>query len=249
MNIKTSEEIQIMREGGQKLARVRDSLYDMVDKGVSAADIEKRAVELIQEEGAEASFKKVPDYHWATCVNVDDGVVHGIPHSEIVFRDGNVVSVDLGIYYKGFHTDTALTKQIGNNQETETFLQNGQESLKKAIAAAIVGNVVGDISHAMQSELVKHDLNPIKALTGHGVGKELHEDPMVPCYVSGTRDEKVKLVAGMTLAIEVMYTTGKGDIVLEDDGWTLSTKDGKISALFEETIVVTPDGPLILTAR
>lgn len=247
MNVKTPEQIQTMYEGGQKLARVKEKVYEAIKEGVSAADIEKLTNELILAEGGKPSFKMVKDYHWATCVNVDDGVVHGIPHKEIIFQKGNVVSVDLGIYYQGFHTDSAITRLIGQDKKKETFLEHGQNSLKKAIAAAMIGNTVGDISFAMHSELKKHRLNPVWALTGHGVGKKLHEDPLVPCYVSGTRDEKVKLVEGMTLAIEVMYTTGSGDIVLEDDGWTLSTKDGKISALFEETVAITKDGPLILT--
>lgn len=249
ITIKTPEEIKLMKKGGMKLAIVRDNLYDAVQEGVSAAEIEKLANELIKKEGATASFATVPKYKWATCVNINDGVVHGIPHPDIIFEDGDVVSVDVGIYYEGFHTDTSFSKVIGNHPEKQQFLNAGRESLDNAIAQAIPGNKVKDISKAMEDTLKKHNLNPIRALTGHGIGRDLHEEPAVPCFASNYLDGKVELVEGMTLAIEVMYTSGNGEIVLEDDGWTLSTKDAKISALFEETVAVTHDGPFILTTQ
>lgn len=244
---KSPKEIEIMKVGGRKLAKVRDRLFDEVKEDVSAADIEKLANQFIEEEGAEASFAMVPRYKWATCVNINDGVVHGIPHPEIVFNDGDIVSVDVGIYYEGFHTDTSFSKVIGNHPEKQKFLNAGRESLDNAIAEAKPGNKIRDISRAMEETLKKHHLNPIKALTGHGIGRNLHEDPAVPCFVSNALDGRTAIEEGMTLAIEVMYTSGTGEIVLEDDGWTLSTKDAKISALFEETVAVTHDGPFILT--
>lgn len=244
---KTVKELLLMREGGSRLAKVRDQLFEEVKEGVSASQIEKRANVLIEKEGGQASFKMVPRYKWATCVNVNDGVVHGIPYPHIVFEDGDIVSVDVGMFYKGFHTDTSFSKLIGLDSKKKAFLEAGKESLNSAIKAAIVGNLVRDISFAMEQSLKKHKLNPIKALTGHGVGRNLHEDPLVPCYVSNSIDEQVKLIEGMTIAIEVMYTSGNGDLVLEDDGWTLSTKDAKIASLFEETVAVTSHGPVILT--
>ncbi len=244
---KTPEELAIMQEGGRRLAKVRDHLFDEVKEGVSAGEIERIANEMIESEGGQASFKMVPRYKWATCVNVNDGVVHGIPHPHIVFKQGDLVSVDVGMYYKGFHTDTSFSKLIGKDLKKQEFLDAGKESLANAIKAAIVGNTVGDISHAMEQTLKKYHLNPIKALTGHGIGKNLHEDPLIPCFVSNQSYERTKLIEGMTIAIEVMYTEGSGNLVLEDDSWTLSTKDAKIASLFEETVAVTSAGPIILT--
>lgn len=246
-SIKSPEEIEIMKEGGEKLARVRDRLFDEVKESVSAADIEKLANELIESEGGKASFAMVPRYKWATCININDGVVHGIPHAHIIFKQGDIVSVDVGMYYKGFHTDTSFTKLIGIAPKKQMFLDAGRESLENAIAAAKPGNKVRDISQAMEQTLQKHNLNPIKALTGHGIGRSLHEDPAIPCFVANKLDGLTELVEGMTLAIEVMYTNGTGELVLEDDGWTLSTKDAKIASLFEETVAVTGNGPFILT--
>jgi len=247
ITIKTPEEIDIMQEGGEKLARVRDRLFEEIKENVSAAEIEKLANDLIEEEGAKASFKTVRNYKWATCVNINDGVVHGIPHQHIIFKQGDIVSVDVGLIYKDFHSDTSVSRLVGDAPKKKMFLEAGRESLDGAIAQARVGNSVRHISAAMQQTLKKHNLNPIRALTGHGIGKSLHEDPLVPCFVSNDRHESVELVEGMTLAIEVMYTNGSGDLVMEDDGWTLSTKDAKIAALFEETVAITSDGPLVLT--
>ena len=245
--VKTPEEIAIMQEGGSKLARVRDRLFEEVKEGVSAADIENLAKELIASEGGTASFAMVPRYKWATCVNINDGVVHGIPHRHIVFKQGDIVSVDVGMYYRGFHTDTSFTKLIGVAPEKQLFLDAGKEALNNAIAAATPGNSVRDISLAMEQTLKKHHLNPIRALTGHGIGKNLHEDPAIPCFVTSGPVGQTELVEGMTLAIEVMYTEGTCELVLEDDSWTLSTKDAKIAALFEETVAVASNGPFILT--
>lgn len=247
IHLKDEKQIKIMAEGGAKLARVRDALYDLINPGVSAWDIELAAVRLIANEGAEASFKKVPGYHWATCINVNTGVVHGIPKKETIFEEDDVVSVDVGVYFKGFHTDTAVTKYLGVKEQKVHFLSVGRQAVKNAIKEAKVGNTIKDIAHAYESTLKKAGLNPIRSLTGHGVGRELHEDPYVPCFVGNSPEERVKIVPGMTLALEVMYTEGSGELKLDKDGWTLRTKDATIAALFEETVAVTQEGTLILT--
>lgn len=244
---KTPKEIKIMKEGGARLARVKKQLLEAVEIGKSADDIEVLANKLIKDEGGEASFKLVPRYKWATCINVNKGVVHGIPHKEIVFKDGDLVSVDVGMLYKGFHTDTSFTKLLGNDSEKAKFLEKGKKSLKNAIKAVKPGRKVVDISRAMEDSLREDGLNPVTSLTGHGIGRSLHEKPLVPCFVSGSPDEQVELKVGMVLAIEVMYTDGTGSLDLASDGWTLSTKDGKLSSLFEETVAVTADGRIILT--
>ncbi len=244
---KTPQEIEIMAECGQKLARVKKFLSEKVAEGISAWDIEELAVKLIKEEGAEASFKKVPGYSWATCVNVNAGLVHGIPKKEVVFKKGDVVSVDLGLYFKGFHTDCSFSKGIDVGSETEKFLDCGRKALKDAIAKTIAGNRVYDISEAIEKSIKSFGYSPIKALVGHGVGKELHEDPQIPCFLPGPRSESIEIVEGATFAIEVMYTQGAPDLVQEEDGWTIATQDGKISALFEETVAVVSGRAKVLT--
>jgi len=244
---KTKEEIEIMGEGGQKLARIKKALFEKVAEGISAYDIEVLADELIKKEEAEASFKKVPGYSWATCVNLNDGLVHGIPKKEIVFKKGDVISVDLGLYFKGFHTDCSFSKGIDVDSETEKFLDAGREALKNAIDKARAGNRVYDISEAIEKTIVSAGYNPIRALVGHGVGRRLHEDPQIPCFLPGPKEDSIEIAEGATFAIEVMYVQGGSALVQENDGWTIATRDGKISALFEETVAVVDGRPKVLT--
>ena len=244
---KTEEEIAIMKEGGARLGRVKANLRKMVKEGMAASQIEEEANRLIEKEGGKASFKMVEGYSWATCINVNAGLVHGIPKQSLIFKKGDVVSVDVGLYYQGFHTDTSFTTAIEPTDEVKRFLEVGEDALKKAINKVIVGNRIFDISLAIQDTIESAGYSPIRALTGHGVGKELHEEPKITCFVIGSRQDSPEIKPGMTLAIEVMYAQGKPDVELGRDGWTISVRDGKISALFEETVAVTPHGPLVLT--
>lgn len=236
-----------MKEGGRKLAQIRGNLMRKVAVGVSAWEIEEEAGRQIEKAGGVPSFKMVPGYSWSTCVNVNEGVVHGIPSKDVVFAKEDVVSVDLGMYYEGYHTDTSDTVYLGRREEIKRFLKAGQEALKAGIANARVGGVVGDISRGIEQTLKKYGLNPVKSLVGHGIGKNLHEDPYIPCFVSGARVEREELFEGMALAIEVMYSAGSAEVVGEADGWTIRTKDGKIASLYEDTVMLTRDGVLVLT--
>ena len=247
IKIKTEDEIKLMSEGGKKLGRIKKKLSKLIAEGVSAKEIEDLAVSLIEKTGGKASFKMVPRYRWATCVNVNQGVVHGIPRREIVFKKGDIVSVDTGLFYKGFHTDTSFTVGVDVDSKTKKFLEIGKGVLKKAISKARVGNRVFDISKIIQDTLEANTLFPIRALVGHGVGKDLHEPPQIPCFITGKKEETPEIQKGAVLAIEIMYTEGKPDVVVGGDGWTIETKDGKIAGLFEETDSVTGNGPLVLT--
>ena len=247
INIKTPEEIQIMAEEGKKLARVKNALAEAVKAGVRASDIEELAVKLIREEGAEASFKKVPGYHWATCVNVNEGLVHGIPVSSLIFKKGDLVSIDVGVYYKSFHTDTSISVGIDLSPENRRFLNTGREALAKALKVVKEGNCIYDVSKAIEDAIEGAGYTTIKALVGHGVGRELHEDPQIPCFVPGNREESPKIEKGMVLAVEVMYAMGSDKVELLEDGWTIAMRDGKISGLFEDTVAVTEFGPKVLT--
>ena len=240
--IKTPDEIEVMREGGRKLVKVKKELLEAVKEGVRASEIDNLADKLIEKEGGEASFKMVSGYSWATCVNINEGVVHGIPKKEIVFKRNDVVSVDVGMFYKGFHTDTSFTKAIGSNPNLERFLGSGRSALEKAIQEARIGNRIYDISQAIESTMRKNGYSPIRALVGHGVGRALHEEPQVPCFTNGNREESPEIPLGAVFAVEVMYAMGSPDVKIASDGWTISTQDGKIAGLFEDTIIVTEKG-------
>lgn len=240
------KKIAIMKEGGGKLAAIRDHLANMVKPGVTPLDLENQAVKMIQAAGGEASFKKVPRYHHATCVNVNNSLVHGIP-TNTPFKDGDLVSIDLGLFYKGFHTDTSASVIAGKaDPKTQQFINVGYKALEAGIKAAKPGNKVSDISRAVQTVIEKSGYTVIRDLTGHGVGRELHEEPYIPNFIDPHhRDSTLKI--GQTLAIEPMYSLGSHEIKIEKDGWTISTADGSLAALVEETIAITEDGPIVLT--
>ena len=210
-------------------------------------EIEKLASKLIQDQGGRASFAMVPNYQWSTCVNVNEGLVHGVPKESVVFAKGDVVSVDVGIFYKGYHTDTSITVGLDLEGKMIHMLDIGKKALKKAIKKAKLGNRVYDISKAMQDTIENGGYTPVKALVGHGIGKSLHEEPQIPCFVQNTREKSPEIREGMVIAIEVMYAMGKEGIKIDEDGWTISMRDGKISALYEDTVAITAKGPIVLT--
>lgn len=255
ISIKTPEEIKVMAEGGQKLARVRDELAAAVRPGMTPMELDQLADKLIAKEGAKASFKMVPGYSNATCICINEEVVHGIPKAKVKFTEGDIVGIDVGIFYRGWHTDTATTVAVSSksrvlNPKTVKFLETGKKALNSAIEQVKIGKRVADISAAMQGIIEKAGYCPVQALTGHGVGRELHEEPAIPCFVLGKYEHSPKLTEGMVVAIEVMYNQGTAEVVYKDtDGWTIITADGKISGLFEETVAVTEDGPQVLTQR
>lgn len=246
LTIKTPEEIKIMAEGGKKIGEVKRQLRKAIVAGANALEIENLAVELIRKTGGGPSFMLVPRYYWATCININAGLVHGIPTKDVVFKKGDKVSVDVGLYYQGFHTDTSFSVGIDPSPELKKFLSVGETASKKAIAEAKIGNHIADISRAIQTNIELGGYHVIRALVGHGVGRELHEEPAIPCFVSGSQGVEIK--KGMTLAIEVMYALGSPELVMEKDGWTISMRDAKIAALYEETVAVTRHGPFVLTA-
>jgi len=244
---KTPAEIKIMAKGGKILSFVKKELKKMIKEGTTAWELEELATNLIEKKGARPSFKMVPGYDWTLCVNVNEGVVHGIPKKEIVFKDKDLVSVDLGAYYKGFHTDSSFSILIGKDKEKERFLQAGRRALEKAIEKVKPGNRIYDIPKAIEEEIRKSGLTPIEALVGHGIGRELHEEPKIPCVVNTKREKTHKIEEGNAFAIEVMYTNGGNAIEVGKDRWTIKTRDNSLSGLFEETAVVTPEGSKIIT--
>lgn len=242
-----------MRKGGQALGRILERLLDAAQPGVSLAAIEDLAQQLIREAGGKPSFQTVDGYKWATCLCVNEVVVHGIP-TPYVLKRGDVLTIDVGILMDKLHTDTAWTKIISAPDETPDpekvrLLDVGQQALSEAVAQAVAGNRVGHISAATQRVIEGAGYSIVKSLVGHGVGYELHEEPQIPGFVRGDIKNTPRLEAGMTIAVEIIYAAGAGAIVYEnDDGWTLSTKDRSLSSVFEHTLVVTQGKPEILTS-
>ena len=247
IHIKTPDEIAAMREGGRKLGDILEELLAFSQPGVVLMDIEKLACDLIEKFGGTASFKTVPGYHWATCLNVNEVVVHGIP-STYALQDGDLLTIDIGLIYKGFHTDTAGTKTIGSSKKNDEFLRIGKLALERGIEAARVGNRVGHISKVVQETIEGAGYSIVKSLVGHGVGRELHEEPQIPNYLRGAIENTLPLREGMTIAIEPIYAQGKGEIVYQnDDGWTLATRDRSLTSVFEHSLAITANGPVVLT--
>lgn len=249
---KTKDEITAMREGGRKLGAILVKLLEYAQPGISLLDIESRANTHIEQSGGKASFKAVKGYSWATCLCVNEVVVHGIP-TPYVLKDGDILTIDIGLIYKGFHTDTAWTKIVGTDSSPEAnekrrFLDVGQKALSRAIELARVGNRIGDISESTQSIVEGAGYSVVKTLVGHGVGRSLHEDPQVPNYARGDKRNTYLFQGGETIAIEPIYARGAGAVVYEnDDGWTLATKDRSWSAVFEHSLAVLPEETIVLT--
>ena len=249
MILKTPAEIELMLENGRKLDKIKKELKKLLIPGKTPLEVDKVAEGMILEAGGVPSFKMVKDYRWTTCININDGVVHGIPNN-VPFEDGDIVSLDIGMFYKGFHSDSAFTVPVGKiPADTERFLEAGRRTLKACIKQAKIGKNITDISKTMQKTLEEAGYNPVRDLTGHGVGRNLHEKPFIPCFYDPARHTGEVIKEGAVLAIEVIYCMGSYELVLSgDDDWTISTKDGKIAALFEETVAVTKSGPIVLTA-
>lgn len=256
INIKSDEEVEIMRTGGRMLASVLREVMDAIKSGVTELELDTLAERLIREKGGEPGFKKVKGYHHTICMSTNDAVVHGIPGS-YKFKGGDVVGVDCGVYYKGFHTDMAETRRVStdnkklitsNKDEVDKFLEIGKNALDAGIKQAVIGNRVGHISKVIQDIVEKESgYSVVRSLIGHGVGRELHEEPEVPGYLVGKIEKTPLLKEGMTIAVEVIYNMGKKDVMLDQDGWTIRTKDGSMAGLFERSIAITQNGPLLLT--
>ncbi|MFH1244486.1 MAG: type I methionyl aminopeptidase [bacterium] len=237
-----------MTQGGAILGQVRQALYHFTQVGVTPHELEMEARRLIKSLGGELSFTKVPGYSWATCVNLNSGIVHGIPTSTAPFQDGDLITVDVGVYYRGFHTDAAFSKVVGTTTPAKTkFLQAGMEGLNHALAVIKPGAHIGEIGNAMTSTLTPYGYSCTRELTAHGVGRELHEDPMISNLATPSPAQTPTMTLGQTLAIEIIYVEGKPELILEEDGWTITVKDGTLSAVFEETVAVTKDGYSVLT--
>lgn len=238
--------LQAMTEGGKRLGWIKGKLAEMVIEGVTPLEIDTMATKLIKEGGDKPNFSMEPGYHYATCININEGMVHGIPN-KTPLKASDVVKVDVGLLHEGYHLDTSITVQVPPlTPEVTKFLEVSRRALDAAIFVATPGNTVYDIGLAMQTVVESEGYNVVRELTGHGIGRHLHMDPYIPCFADKT-NKKYILAVDQTVAIEAMVTMGDWHLVEETDGWTLSTQDGSITAMFEETVYITADGPKILT--
>lgn len=242
---KTNEEIEIIKEGADILGRTHGLIAKAIKPGIKTIELDKLAFDFITEAGAKPSFKGYQGFPYTLCISVNDQVVHGFP-GEYALKEGDIISVDCGVFWKGFHSDSAYTYPVGAvSEEVMKLLRETKKSLYLGIENAIEGNRVGDVSYAIQSHVEALGYGVVRELVGHGVGKKLHEKPEVPNY--GKRGNGPKLVSGMVIAIEPMINLGKKNIVQEEDGWTIRTSDKKPSAHFEHTVLVGKEKAEILT--
>lgn len=253
MIAKTKKEIDTLRESGRRLAVILNALVKEVKPGISAKELNDKALEMMYEEGDEPAFLNYQPYGasrpypGALCVSINDEVVHGIPNESAKFlKRGDVVALDIGLSHRGLITDMAVTVAVGDTDEKgKTLMRATEESLAAGIAAARVGNTVGDIGAAIVRSLKPYGFGVVSELGGHGVGEKVHEEPYIPNVEAPGEGPKLK--EGMVIAIEPIVNEGSAEVVLDKDGYTYHTKDGGRSAHFEHTILITREGPEILT--
>ena len=246
VSIKSQSEIALMREAGKILAKVHEELKDAIRPGMSTLDIDKLGEKLIRSYGCIPSFLNYNGYPASICVSVNDEVVHGIPHKDHILCEGDIVSLDAGVIYKGYHADAARTYGVGKiSDEAAKLIEVTKQSFFEGIKMAKDGNHLHDISNAIADYCESFGYGVVRDLVGHGIGKNLHEDPQIPNFRQSRRG--LKLQPGMTLAIEPMINMGRADVDWMDDDWTVVAQDRLPSAHYENTILITEGEPEILT--
>lgn len=244
--LKTGRELNIMREACRISAGALQTAGKAVEPGVTTAEIDRLAEEYIRSQGGEPNFKNYEGYPATACISINNEVIHGIPSSKRKLRAGDIVSIDLGAKFDGYHGDNAATFACGDiSLEAKRLMDATRESLYEGIKAARAGGRIGDISHAVQAYVEARGYSVVRQFVGHGVGTHLHEAPEVPNF--GTAGRGIRLMPGMTIAIEPMVNAGAAGVEVQPDGWTVLTKDGSLSAHFEHTVAITADGPKIMT--
>lgn len=244
MKSRNTYELDLMRKSGVISAQALKRALDSIAVGVTELELDNIAKEEIYKLGGDLSYKSVPNYKYATCITVNDEVVHGIP-TERKIQDGDIVSIDLAVEFKGWHTDCAWSILVGKDLEKKRFLKIGEKALREGIDQAVAGNRIGDISYTIQDTVEKGGYQVVRSLVGHGIGRSLHEEPEIPCF--GKRGAGPILLSGATLAIEVIFAKGSSQLSLQKDGWTFKTADGGWGGLFEMTVIVGKKEAEVLT--
>ena len=247
ITLKSKREIELLKEAGHIVYLTHQYLRPYIKAGIKTKELDQLAEEFIRSKGATPSFKGYEGFPSTLCISINDEVVHGFP-SERVLQDGDIISIDIGACYKGYHGDSAWTYTVGEvSDDAKYLLEHTEKALYEGIKQAKVGNRIGDIGYAIEKYAKEHNLGVVKELVGHGVGTSVHESPDVPNY--GTKGTGPKIRDGMVIAIEPMLTLGSPDIYVEDNDWTVVTVDSSLSAHFEHTIAITNDGVIILTGE
>lgn len=235
-----------MRDAGKIVAMAHQEIADAVAVGVSTQMLDQIAEDFIVSQGATPSFKGYGGFPASICTSVNEVVVHGIPSSLKILEDGDIISVDIGAVINGYHGDAAMTHPVGDiSEQAQTLLKVTEESLYKGIEQALIGNRLSDISYAIQSYVESNQFSVVRRFCGHGIGRAMHEEPQIPNF--GRPGHGPRLKAGICLAIEPMVNMGTFEVTVLEDKWTTVTKDAALSAHFEHSVVVTEEGPLILT--
>ena len=246
VTIKSEREIDLMRKSCQILAKVHEELKDIIEPGISTYEIDQLAEKLIRGYGCVPNFLNYNGYPASVCVSVNDEVVHGIPRKDRILQEGDIVSLDMGLIYKGYHSDAARTYGVGQiSPEAKKLIDETRNSFFEGIKKAKEGNHLHDISNAIDAYISQFGYGIVRDLVGHGIGTALHEDPQIPNFAQRRRG--LKLRAGMTLAIEPMINMGRPDVEWLDDDWTVVSEDGSLSAHYENTVLITDGEPEILT--
>ncbi len=246
VSIKSAKEIELMRESCKRLEYVHAKLGEMIKPGITTKDIDRYGEELIRGMGCIPNFLNYSGYRASICVSVNDEVVHGIPTDKRILQEGDIVSLDAGLIYEGFHSDAARTHAVGKvTKEAQQLMDVTKESFFRGIEFAKAGHHLHEISAAIGNYAESFGYGVVRDLVGHGIGRNLHEDPQIPNFVQKRRG--IKLVPGMTLAIEPMITAGRYDVEWLDDDWTVVTEDGSLAAHYENTVLITDGEPEILT--
>ncbi len=247
-NLDKSKELVALQKCGLVNDTIRQMAISITKPGVSTLEIDQFIESEIYKHNMKPSFKGIDGYKFSSCININEGVLHGIPSSMVLVKDGDIVTIDMGVVNEGLHTDTSWTFAVGKiDKKIQKFLKIGEETLYMAIDECVIGARIGDISSVIQRNIEQNGYNVIREFVGHGVGYSLHEDPQIPCY--GKANTGLLIKKGMVLAVEVMYTIGSSEIKQTGDGWTYVTKDGKLAGMFEHTIVVKDIGAVVLTSK
>ncbi len=246
ISVKSKSELEKMRKAGIIAGNALHFGGRSIKVGMTTFELDKIIHDYIVKNGAKPSFLGYGGFPASACISINNQVIHGIPSKKVRIQEGDIVSIDVGAYIDGFHGDTAYTFAVGKiSEEAQQLLKVTEESLYKGIEQAIVGNRIGDIGHAVQEHCEAYGYGVVRKFIGHGLGRQLHESPEVPNF--GREGHGPRLVAGMTIAIEPMINAVGEDVKTLPDGWTVLTKSGSLSAHFEHSVAVTPDGPVILT--
>ena len=246
IKLKNKEQLEIMKEACVITGETLYAAGEKIREGMTTKELDRFIREFIERHGARPTFLGYGGFPGSACISVNEQVIHGIPSDKVILKDGDIVKIDVGAYYKGFTGDSACTFPVGNvSEEAKKLIEVTRESFYRGIANAVPGKRIGDIGFGIEQHVTENGFSVVRSFVGHGVGHELHEDPEVPNY--GTPGRGIRLCAGMTIAVEPMVNVGTHKVRVLDDKWTVVTEDGTLSAHYEHTVAITDDGPLLLT--